>query len=269
MIQLQKKDLPEAATEKLAVWQEELNKVESYEVRVSEAKRKFESRNVITNPTFRIVRSTLTKICSGNRRCCYCEDSVADEVEHIRPKSLFPEQVFLWENYLYACGPCNGPKNNSYAVFIDGKSPFEEFVRKKDDPIVPPPTGEDVLIDPRKEDPLNFIELDIWKTFRFSEKAKENSKDWFRAKYTIDVLHLNDREYLVDGREAAFKGYRSLLKEYIQDKEKGATQDELDVLIANIKKTNHPTVWKEMQRFHDKHPDLKPLFEAAPEALAW
>ena len=47
----------------------------------------------------------------------YCEDSVGDEVEHHRPKNLYPDHTFLWDNYLYACGPCNGPKNNRFAVF--------------------------------------------------------------------------------------------------------------------------------------------------------
>jgi hypothetical protein len=38
---------------------------------------------------------------------------VTDEAEHINPKDLYLERVFDWANYLYACGPCNGPKSNS------------------------------------------------------------------------------------------------------------------------------------------------------------
>lgn len=268
MIGLPDTKLPDAAAKQLTKWQEELSALD-YPTQVAEAKKRFGSKNVKTNSTFRSVRATLTDMCSGNRRCCYCEDSVADEVEHIRPKNLFPDQTFVWKNYLYACGPCNGPKSNGYAVFDGNTLPYLKFKRIKEDPVVAPPEGEDVLIDPRQEDPLDFLELDIWSTFRFSEKPDENSKEWHRANYTIDTLHLNDREYLVNGRRTAFNGYRSLLKEYIQDKEKGASQADLDGLIDNIKKTNHPTVWKEMQRFHDKHPVLKPLFEAAPEALTW
>ena len=69
-----------------------------------------------SNPTFRKVRESLTRMCSGAQRCVYCEDSVGDEVEHIEPKDLYPCLVFLWTNYVYACGRCNGGKSNKFAV---------------------------------------------------------------------------------------------------------------------------------------------------------
>ena len=50
----------------------------------------------------------------------YCEDSVADEVEHFRPKDLYPDVVFAWRNYLYACGQCNGGKNNRFSIVRAG-----------------------------------------------------------------------------------------------------------------------------------------------------
>lgn len=33
------------------------------------------------------------------------------------PKNMYPEKVFVWSNYLFSCGLCNGPKNNQFAVF--------------------------------------------------------------------------------------------------------------------------------------------------------
>ena len=33
-------------------------------------------------------------MCAGAKRCMYCEDSAADEVEHHLPKNLYPEFVF-------------------------------------------------------------------------------------------------------------------------------------------------------------------------------
>jgi len=44
------------------------------------------------------------------------EDAPADEVEHHSPKDLYPELVFVWRNYLYACGPCNRRKNNHFSI---------------------------------------------------------------------------------------------------------------------------------------------------------
>ena len=72
---------------------------------VKAAKTLFKSRNRKENRTFAAVRKELADLCSGSRRCMYCDDSVADEVEHFRPKDLYPEVVFAWMNYLYACGP--------------------------------------------------------------------------------------------------------------------------------------------------------------------
>ena len=63
-------------------------------------------------PPLRRCEPALSAMCHGPRRCMYCEDSAADEVEHFRPTDLYPEFVFAWMNYLYACGPCNVRKKN-------------------------------------------------------------------------------------------------------------------------------------------------------------
>lgn len=57
-------------------------------------------------------------------------DSAADEVEHIAPKALFPERVFDWTNYIYACGPCNGPKSNRYS-YVTTSGEMKEFIRTR------------------------------------------------------------------------------------------------------------------------------------------
>ena len=72
------------------------------------------------NVLFRTVRNRLAVMCSGARRCGYCEDSVGDEVEHIKPKDLYPERTFVWENYLLACGQCNRGKSSRFSVIVCG-----------------------------------------------------------------------------------------------------------------------------------------------------
>jgi len=216
------------------------------------------------------VRQTLTQMCCGARRCGYCEDSVADEVEHIKPKDLYPEAVFVWENYLYACGQCNGGKNNKYAVFSDTTSQLREVARRRGDPVVEPEQGEPVLIDPRKEDPMDFLEIDLIDTFYFLPIYSLDSKDYQRADYTIEVLRLNDRDYLVEARKEAFYNYRARLGEYISNKNKSETTlEQLIPLITALQRMQHPTIWKEMQRQQQFIPELKKLFELAPEALDW
>ena len=96
--------LPAAHERKLEEYQSDVDGKGTYEKRVAEGKRLFKSRNSKRNGTFKAVRKTLSVMCRGPRRCMYCEDSAADEVEHFRPKDLYPEAVFVWMNYLYACG---------------------------------------------------------------------------------------------------------------------------------------------------------------------
>lgn len=112
MLQLPETNLDPKWQNYLDTWQREINALPSYSEKVEQAKAKYENR--AGTVTFKNIRGTLATMCSGNRRCCYCEDSLADEVEHIRPKSLYPELVFVWENYLYSCGPCNSKKSNNY-----------------------------------------------------------------------------------------------------------------------------------------------------------
>ena len=134
MIRLPSLLLPAEARQILRRYQREVDDKPTYADRVEAADRLFKSRNTLPNRTFRVVRLKLHEMCSGARRCCYCEDSCADEVEHVRPKSLYPEQVFVWENYLYSCGPCNGPKNNQYAVFARKGNKLVPVTRGKNDP---------------------------------------------------------------------------------------------------------------------------------------
>ena len=107
--------------------QAEIDAVNGYSQQVSKGKELWDSKSATR---FKEIRAVLTCMCVGIRRCSYCEDSVADEVEHIKPKDLYPGAVFDWSNYLYACGNCNGPKNNNYAV-IDGAGVIVDVTRSR------------------------------------------------------------------------------------------------------------------------------------------
>ncbi len=112
MIQLPDMPFPASVRRQLRRWQSEIDGLATYADRVTEADRRFKQRNTAKNATFKAVREALDHMCSGGRRCAYCEDSAADEVEHVKPKALYPEDCFRPQNHVYACGPCNGPKNN-------------------------------------------------------------------------------------------------------------------------------------------------------------
>lgn len=269
MIGLRDVSLDKAVAARLKAFQNEVNSTRSYAEAVSEAKRLFALRNTAKNKTFQAVRAALATMCSGARRCCYCEDSCADEVEHIKPKDLYPELVFTWQNYIYACGPCNGPKNNKFRIFHSRTRAVIDISRKIGDPVRKPPKGDPPLIDPRKEDPLQFLELEMEATFFLLPRLALSKRDRERAEYTIELLHLNDRDLLPRARRNAFGSYRARLIEYEKKKRHGAAAAVLQNLMNDLLQMPHPTVWAEMKRQRNDHWELKQLFQEVPEALNW
>lgn len=125
------------------------------------------------------------------------------------------------------------------------------------------------MIDPRLEDPAQFMELDLRQTFYFVPIARSGTKEHLRAVYTIDTLGLNKRDSLPAARRAAYKDYRAHLAQYRQALYDGRPDHELALLAAEIRSRQHPTVWNEMKRQYDRIPELRELFAAIPDALRW
>lgn len=258
--------------------QEKITLVPNYSDRVNAASSAWETKTSTKAKleAFQDIRKTLALMCVGPTRCAYCEDSLADEIEHIKPKSFFPELTFSWSNYLFSCGPCNGPKGNRYGVVSEGR--VAEFVRKKGDPLVPPPAGPAALVDPRTDDPLDFFELDLGGTapdgnfvagtFLFLPRETGHAELQARADFTIDVLGLN-REIIRVARMNAFGGFRARLREYVAEKLGGAEPDRLESLKKDILETPHLSVFAEMRRQKNFLPAIRDLFDDAPEAAVW
>ena len=238
----------------------------AYCEQLRKGKELFKKHNRLSNPVFRVVKQKLKEMCSGAQRCNYCEDSAGDEVEHIKPKSLYPETVFVWDNYLLSCGQCNRGKSNRFSVICKGQfvdvTPRPESTRQRS------PTGLSVIINPRQEDPLAFFELEIEYTFMFLPRSDAPEINQRRACYTIGVLKLN-RDVLLEARREAYSAHRARLSEYRDLQDSGATQAKLDIRRDAIKATAHPTVWREMQRQQLAVAELRALFSDVPEALSW
>ena len=267
MIRLRDVKLDQESLNQLSEWQAEVN-IGGYSEQVQKAKDHFSSRNKKGNAIFDKVKANLEQMCWGARRCCYCEDSYADEVEHIRPKDFFPERVFDYANYLYACGPCNGPKNNKFAIW-DGSIPGRfDLERKKDDPVMPPPEGTPLLIDPRIENPLDylFLDFDSPKPWFTTHPMVANDIDLARAAYTIEVLGLN-RDNILKARYIARGNYLARLKEFVSMKNANANDPGLVVKKCEIEDMDHPTIWAEMKRQRQFHPEFDVLFAQCPELL--
>ncbi|RDI18591.1 uncharacterized protein (TIGR02646 family) [Pseudacidovorax intermedius] len=278
MLSIRHKDLADETLEVLRHLQQEIDGEANYEAQVTKADVLWRARNSTkqSRAAFKVVRETLAEMCIGPVRCAYCEDSLADEVEHIRPKSLFPSLTFVWTNHCFACGPCNGPKRNRYGTIHAGR--LIEFFRKRNAAVLPPPAGVSALIDPRTEDPTEFLELDLGGqlpngelldgTFEFLPRESIPEDKRLKAVFTIDVLGLN-REVIRASRENAFGGFRARLTEYAVAFESGATEAQLDALKSDLLSTPHLTVFHEMRRQQEYLPEIRALFERAPVALDW
>lgn len=266
MLYLKSKSLSTEATNLLLQYQNAVDAKASFIDKVTEGKRLFSQYNKKTNVAFKVIRETLAEMSGGTIRCNYCEDSNANQVEHIHPKNFYPDKCFSWENYCYACGPCNQPKSDRFAIFEDSTGLEINFSNLPQN--TQPPMGEALLIDPRTESPLEFLFLDTSNTFKFVP-FKESPKDIRRANYTIEILGLNSRSYLVKARKIAFDNFKSRLFEYVHKKESGASPSELKSLIESLKSEHHQTVWHEIIRQRSLHSEINSLFNRASEALTW
>src|SRR5882672_7206072 len=214
------------------------------------------TNKVAHKQAFASLRAELQKISYGISRCAYCEDSVADEIEHLWPKSLFPNRAFRWSNYAFACGPCNGPKSNRFAI-VENDGTIDEFIRRRGDAVVMPRDGIPGLIDPRAENPMMLLELDLGgrtpdgrdleATFMIEPAWDLSPRDKGRAKFTRDILNLN-REVVRRSRENAFGSFRARLVEYVDMKEDGKTAEDLDEFRLGVLGMPHLTVFEEMRR---------------------
>ena len=251
----------------LDAYQGKVDGAGDYAEQVAAGKRFFSNYNRRGNRVFDVVRRTLEGRCFGVQRCGYCEVSVGDEIEHIRPKNLYPEQTFVWENYLLACGGCNRAKGGKFPIF-DGDGDLVNVARGRDASGLEPAPGTPALIDPRREDPLEFLALGIEDTFEFFPHEDLGYADKTRAEYTIKVLKLN-RDVLLRARRQAYGHYHARLVEYRDDRDAGASAARLEIMREAIRTCDHPTVWREMQRQQDDVPELRRLFAKVPEALQW
>lgn len=81
---------------------------------------------------FRPVVDKLKRLSGKGQRCMYCSGSEASDVEHYRPKAVFPLLTMTWENYLWICSPCNRHKGDRFPPITE---PGGEFVNPLQDDV--------------------------------------------------------------------------------------------------------------------------------------
>lgn len=132
-------------------------------------------------------------ITEQSQRCIYCEcgmSNIKSHVEHILPKSTYPDLTFEYENLAASCD--------------GGQGPSRSCGQKKGDDFDP-----DLFLDPTKQPDIEeFFSYDVdTGTVQGSEKNEE------RASYMIILLNLNNPKLNAE-RKNAFEGLLKNIKKH-------------------------------------------------------
>jgi uncharacterized protein (TIGR02646 family) len=86
----------------------------------------------------------------SHRKCVYCEAPInaprAANVDHFKPKALFPSLAYEWTNYFLGCTGCNGAKSNKWParggyIRPDRSDPSRHFIFAEDGTVKPAKPG--------------------------------------------------------------------------------------------------------------------------------
>jgi hypothetical protein len=246
---------------------------------------------------FADIKEKLTAMCVSHGLCNYCEQNEASDIEHIAPKSLFPELAFVWGNYLLACKHCNtGFKLDAMYVFHPVGSTNAVFAARG----MEPPSKEIAYIQPRDEDPMELMELfmldnnGIPPDFEFYPRPPHfpGTKGHEKVVCTLEILGMGEQRSLQKLREHAFHYFTRCLKDYA-GVSKATDFDEilkatggvpvvnpslpfhgeknriLQMIEIEINQCSHPTVWQEMIRQRDfLSSQIQSYFQQAPDLIA-
>lgn len=254
---------------------------------------------------FQEIENKLVELAIGKKYCHYCEHArIVDEhnkpdsdIEHFYPKTHFPSKAFVWENFLYVCKDCNSfhkGKGAKFQVFDNNGNTIELQSGKGRDYIIPP-SDESVLINPRTENPMDILFLNLpTGAYILHPSLAYNDNAKIRFDYTVrEVLKLN--AYAADRRES-YDTFVQCLRAYVCAKQSVSTLELnhirkglLSVMFrpftshqfkkrkaavckdirTSIPLRKHQTVWEEMKRQRKTINGLHQLFTQAPEALNW
>jgi len=105
MLHLTHKDLSAQTQNHLNARQSDIDGKAPFAIRADRAGSLWDAKtgSKLGDLAFAEIKTTLIVMCIGVEICNYCEQSEASDIEHILPKSLFPEHAFRWTNYLLAC----------------------------------------------------------------------------------------------------------------------------------------------------------------------
>ena len=289
MIRLVFKSLQKSEQDILDDLQSRVNAEGNFSARAAKAQSLWDTKGGSKGKAaFMVLRDTLFDMCVFTGLCNYCEQSEANDIEHIYPKSFYPAYAFNWENYILACKQCNSGHKLDKVYIIDPRDELLELVRGNE-----PTHPRIAFINPRMEDPKNFMLLNPL-TFKFEVFNYISKQDQKKGEGTLKILELNERDTLLAARRSAAIHYYEML-DRLNRLQASSTKNELEALLTpydsrfDMNKTleelksdifnsfkkyistyQHPSVWETIKLVQSKM-DTKwiRMFEQIPDALNW
>jgi uncharacterized protein (TIGR02646 family) len=289
MIRLDSKDLPPTVQTQLNSLQKKVDAETTFAKKAEKAQRLWDSKGGKRGEeAFEKIVQMLESMCVYVKVCNYCEHSEANDVEHIYPKSFFPEYAFRWDNYLLACKQCNSAYKIDTFYVLDAQDNAVKLERG-----LQPPYQTFAFINPRTDNPNRFMILNTL-NFEFILLPDLSRGDENKAIKTIEVLQLNNRDLLLAARESAATYYYMRMEKLTHilaasdkheifrlltpyDKLLNA-QLSLEQLKEQLKSSykkdittyKHPSVWHSIKVIDSKtNPKWQTIFAQLPEALHW
>jgi len=289
MIQLASKNLDKDVQQELDSLQRKVDNEITFAKKVEKAQSLWNSKGGVTGKqAFKKIKTQLYGLCVSEGICNYCEQSEANDIEHIYPKSFFPDKSFQSENYLLACKQCNCANKLDKCHVLDADNELIVVIRGTE-----PSSKIGAFINPRTENPNGFMILNLM-TFKFDTVPGLPNRDINKVKSTLGILELNERDTLIEARKSAGRHYYEMLerlvrilgvltKEELQDlltpyddrfdfsQPIESLKDEIKISYKKyIGRYQHPSVWYSIKMIESKvNTKWKKLFEKIPDALTW
>lgn len=135
------------------------------------------------------ILTALELMAGPRKRCFYCRDSRAGDVEHFKPIDLYLSLTFDWRNLFLVCAECNRAKSAQFPLA---------------------PDGQPLLLDVTLDDPWRHLSLESDTGYLAPQYAPDGTADP-RGEAVLSVLAPLNDEAVVKGRRRAVRALRSAM----------------------------------------------------------
>lgn len=195
---------------------------------------------------FKDVLLALRKLAGPGQACMFCSSNESSDIDHLKPKSVFPGQTFDWENLLWVCAVCNRYKGDRYPPITEpgpeildpaGVNPWDHlFIDRVTGLLVGVWRIEINAPDERAESTIRIVNLNrealqerrlarVKQLVKFAReslrrmKARPADRSKIRGeirRFLRDPIHPDVTQYFLDGPGGRIEPFRSLLRETVE-----------------------------------------------------